>query len=700
MHFDRHVVARVLRHTRERLALDLGEVDDRAELRGAGGDCGADSQARVGSQVGEGDHDRGVAARLHVDARAVVIAVEDVRGHADDRPVHRRVDVGAGHSPHVEGARSRPAAAAERVVAHAAGAAAEEAPSDAADEALVRLSADGVERERAVVGGVVADRGDAALGDRQLKAERALERNHLRPRRSRGQEPCSRRGRRRSDRVGAARPESCQEQGDERDRREQHKPRQSPLSACSGYFRPPPLHKRVPGGAWHARHGNRGCLGVQFENRFDLVRAEGERAVDGEIPVPGRGSKRYDPGGTMPRMAGSAAGAARIQIPRWIQRVGLPMLLLLLWVVAGAARHVVFLFLVAALIAFLLNPLVRGLTRVWIPRGLGVAIVYLTFAAIVIGAGAALGTVVINETKSSASRVDDDFTVAHGRPYETHAYRDVDRLQHWLSKHHLGGVKVQKQGHDLVNRIRKHDVSKYTGKVIDFVEGAAIGTIKFLFSLVLVIVVSIYMLLDMPRLARAVDRRFPPHPSSPPLLTRIERSLASYVRGQVLLSLIIGVSAGTGLWLLGTLGWAPGADRYAVLFGAWVAVTELIPYLGPWLGALPPFFYELVVHPISALWVFLLFLAIHQIEGHVVVPKVMGSALRLHPLLVIFGLLAGGELYGLPGALVALPLLAAGRAMWEFFGERVELESWEEGGVPPVDVELEEAPPPPAAASG
>jgi hypothetical protein len=71
----------------------------------------------------------------------------------------------------------------------------------------------------------------------------------------------------------------------------------------------------------------------------------------------------------------------------------------------------------------------------------------------------------------------------------------------------------------------------------------------------------------------------------------------------------------------------------------------------------------------------------------------MGSALRLHPLLVIFGLLAGGEIYGLPGALVALPLLAAGRSMWEFFSERVELEPWGEGGVPPVEVDVE--PPPP-----
>jgi len=104
------------------------------------------------------------------------------------------------------------------------------------------------------------------------------------------------------------------------------------------------------------------------------------------------------------------------------------------------------------------------------------------------------------------------------------------------------------------------------------------------------------------------------------------------------------------------------------------------------------------VHPISAVWVALLFLGIHQIEGHIVVPNVMGSALRLHPLLVIFGLLAGGEIYGLPGALIALPILAVGRAMWEFFSERIELEAWREGGVPPVEVELDEEQPPPIAA--
>ena len=387
------------------------------------------------------------------------------------------------------------------------------------------------------------------------------------------------------------------------------------------------------------------------------------------------------------------ARAAKMEIPRWIQLVGLPLLLLFLWVVAGAVRHVVFLFLVALLIALLLNPLVRVVQRVRFPRGFAVALVYLAFAVTLIAVIGAIGTVVVNETKTAAKRVDSYFTDVNGQTGQVAAARDVDRLQEWLDNHRLGGIDIQERGHRLVRDIQRHDVGKYTNKVVDFLEGAAISIGKLLFSLVVLLVVSIYMLLDFPRLERVIDRRFPPDPGSESLLRRMEHSLTSYVKGQTLVSLIIGTSAGIGLWLFGVLGWLPNGDKYALLFGAWVAITELLPYLGPWLGAIPPFIYALVVHPVSAIWVALLFLGIHQIEGHVVVPNVMGSALRLHPLLVIFGLLAGGEIYGLPGALVALPMLAAGRAAWEFFSERVELEPWGSSDVP-VEVEVEERPPP------
>ena len=391
-------------------------------------------------------------------------------------------------------------------------------------------------------------------------------------------------------------------------------------------------------------------------------------------------------------MASMARGAPTLQIPRWIQLVGLPMLLLLALVMAGAVRHVVFLFLVATLVALLLSPLVRAVGHLRVPRGFAVAIVYLSFAAAMILVIGALGTVVVNESKTAANRVNSYFTDVNGRSGQTAADADVDRLQHWLDTHRLRSVKIQERGHKLVKQIREKHVGKYTSKVVDFLRGAAISLGKLLFALVVIVVVSIYMLLDFPRLARAIDRRFPPPPGSRPLLVRMEYALAGYVKGQFLVSLIIGTSGGVGVWLLGALGALPGGDKYALLFGAFVALTELIPYVGPWLGAIPPFLYALVVHPIAAIWVTILFLAIHQIEGHVVIPNVMGSALRLHPLLVIFGLLAGGEIYGLPGALIALPLLAAGRAMWEFFAERVQFEPWQAGPVP-VEVEVEPASP-------
>jgi predicted PurR-regulated permease PerM len=435
------------------------------------------------------------------------------------------------------------------------------------------------------------------------------------------------------------------------------------------------------------------------QGRFhpELALVEREPAVLEEAPTPAVVPNPPDGRCTIARMPGTPIPPARtpptrLEIPRWIQLVGLPLLLILAWVIAGAVRHVVFLFLVALLIALLLNPLVRGLGRVWIPRGLAVAIVYLTFAAAVAVAVIALATVVVQQTRHASTRVDNYFTVSSGRPSETGAARDLARLQVWLDDHHLRRVRVEKQGTKFLSSIGTKDVEKYTTKALNWAEGAGIAVVGLLFSTLLVIVVSIYMLLDMHRLAAAVDRRFPPLPGSTPLVERMEQALASYVKGQLALSLIIGVSVGVGLWILGITGLMPNGTRYALIFAVWAGITELIPYIGPWLGALPPVLYALVQHPLSALWVALLFLGIQQLEGHVVVPKVMSHSLRLHPLLVIFGLLAGGEIYGLPGIIVALPLLAAARAAWGFFGERIELEPWTADGTVDEVVGVELAP--------
>jgi predicted PurR-regulated permease PerM len=381
-----------------------------------------------------------------------------------------------------------------------------------------------------------------------------------------------------------------------------------------------------------------------------------------------------------------------IRIPRWIQLVGLPVLLLVAFFLARPLGHVLFLFLTAAVIAFTLNPLVRDLTRLRLPRGLAVALVSVVFATLFVALLVALGTVVVSETRSAADRIDAYLTEESTVTGQTGVEVDIDRLQRWLDDHGLEGIRIEKQLDDLAQSIGAGEISGYAQDAISFARGAALSVIVLLFSIVLVVVITIYMLLDMPRLESSIDRRFPPH-GGLPLTQRIERALWGYVKGQAILSLVIGTSAGVGMWILGTTGLVEGAEKYALLFGIWTAFIEVIPYIGPWLSAVPPAVYALVVDPIGVLWVAALFVFIYQVEGHVVVPNVMASALRLHPLLVIFGLLAGGELYGIAGVLVALPTMAAGRAIWEFFGERLDLEPWEDAPEGPLAVEVEVEPP-------
>jgi predicted PurR-regulated permease PerM len=394
-----------------------------------------------------------------------------------------------------------------------------------------------------------------------------------------------------------------------------------------------------------------------------------------------------------------------IQIPRWIQLVGLPVLLVLAFLLAGTLGHVLFLFLTASVIAFMLNPLVRDLTRLRLPRALSVTVVYAIFAATVTAVLIAIGAVAFDQALNAGERIDDYVTSEDPVTGQTAAERDVDELQAWLDDHGLERIQIREQLNDWVDSLSGSDISSYVQEGIEFAQGAALSVVLLLFSLILIVVISIYMLLDMPRLERSIDERFPPH-EGPPLTQQIESALWGYVRGQAILSTVIGTSAGVGMWVLGETGLVEGAQEYALLFGLWTAFIEVIPYIGPWLSAVPPVLYALFVDPIGVIWVAALFLFIYQVEGHIVVPNVMASALRLHPLLVIFGLLAGGELYGIAGVLVALPTMAGLRAVWGFFRPRVQLERWGEGAPEvPVEVQLEPVegvPPaePPRAASG
>jgi predicted PurR-regulated permease PerM len=198
------------------------------------------------------------------------------------------------------------------------------------------------------------------------------------------------------------------------------------------------------------------------------------------------------------------------------------------------------------------------------------------------------------------------------------------------------------------------------------------------FALVLVLVLSIYMLLYGPAIGDGVRGVMPPGSGArdDDYPTRVVRAVAGYVRGQILFSLAMGAGATAGLWIFGALGIFPDGKTYALAFGVFFGLMELIPYLGPFLGAAPPVIVALLQDPLTAVWVALLFVAIQQLEGHVVAPLIFGHALRINPILVIFALLLGGALSGLIGALVALPILAVVRETVVYLRQHLVLEPW------------------------
>jgi predicted PurR-regulated permease PerM len=396
-------------------------------------------------------------------------------------------------------------------------------------------------------------------------------------------------------------------------------------------------------------------------------------------------------------MAGMSPDSPRkIEIPRWVQLVGLPLIVVGAWQFTSAVSHAVFIFLVAGLIAILLNPIVRAFCALRIPRPASVAMVYLAFALAFVAAGILAGTVIANQAQAASDVVEREFTVQPNQ-HETPAQQRLDRLQQWLDDHNLSQVDVRDLGDKVQQKIDSLDVQSVSGRAVGIAQGVLLGVVESLFNVVLVIVVSVYMLLDAPRLSRWLSTLFP---GEDDLMSRCERALLSYVRGQTLVCLVIGLSAGVLMYLLGVLGIFQNGDDYAIAFGAFAAIVEVIPYVGPWIGAIPPFVVALSESPSAAIAVALAFLVIHQIEGHIVIPKLMGGAISVHPLAVIFALLAGQQLYGFAGVLVTLPLVAVGREMWAFFHERLALQTWADAPAVPVEVPVEVSMPPPAPPPG
>ncbi len=202
-----------------------------------------------------------------------------------------------------------------------------------------------------------------------------------------------------------------------------------------------------------------------------------------------------------------------------------------------------------------------------------------------------------------------------------------------------------------------------------------------IFDLVLVFVLSVYMLLYGRQIGTLVRRTMPDGDGSKaddyPSL--VQRAVSRYIGGQLLFSTIMGTSVGLALYVFGVIGIFPDGRTYAVAFAVFYGVMELVPYIGPILGALPPVLVALFTKPITALWVTLLFVGMQQLEGHVVAPQVFGHTLRINPLLVIFALLLGLQVYGVVGALIALPILAVVRETAVYLDRHVSSKPWDHG---------------------
>src|SRR6185437_3003589 len=155
------------------------------------------------------------------------------------------------------------------------------------------------------------------------------------------------------------------------------------------------------------------------------------------------------------------------------------------------------------------------------------------------------------------------------------------------------------------------------------------------------------------------------------------------VRAQLFFSIVMGTTAGVALFLFGLAGIFPDGRTYAFAFGTFFGVMELVPFIGPVLGAIPPILVALFQDPLTALWVVLLFIGLQQLEGHIVAPQIFGHALRINPLIVIVALLFGDAIYGIIGALISLPVAAVLRETILYLRRHVVLEPWRPRPPPP-----------------
>lgn len=321
----------------------------------------------------------------------------------------------------------------------------------------------------------------------------------------------------------------------------------------------------------------------------------------------------------------------------------------LLWItVAVLAGALLFLlapilspFLFAAILAYICNPLVDRMGRHRVPRALAATIVLLLIATVAALLLMILLPLLIAQVRAVAQQVPLylDWFRSHLEPWLLDSFGvglDVQLLKDWLVEH----LAV---------------VQKVAVRLLPSLGVGGLALLEFLVNLVLVPVVLFYLLRDWDKLVHHVDVMIPRrwHASAVRILHDMDRVLGEFLRGQLLVMLLMGVFYSVSLWLVGL--------EYALAVGLVSGILTFIPYVGVIAGVVLATLAGLLqfetVTPLF--WIWGVFFIANMLEGYVFVPLLIGDRIGLHPVAVIFALLAFGQLFGFTGVLLALPVSAA-----------------------------------------
>ena len=341
--------------------------------------------------------------------------------------------------------------------------------------------------------------------------------------------------------------------------------------------------------------------------------------------------------------------------------------LLVLYVIFEIGSVVILPVLASIALAYLLNPIVRMFERKGISRSIAalIAIISLSLATV------AFFSYIVPELWAQGSRasrsVIESFTPENAKRQRDFLRRFSPALER------VAGDKIEQFLSDPVT-FYNENIGEPTAATIDEegkIKPARTGAsviFSYIFSsldLLLVPFFVFYILVDFPRWRDAMEDLIPPRfrDSFSRLFDESGRILESYVRGQLLIGLIMAVFYAIGFWFLGVPAWA----GIAVIAG----LLNSIPYIGTAIGMLMAggFTFASGGRGWELAGVLGVFVAVQTLEGYVLTPKILGGRLNLHPMAVFLGLLVGGKLFGILGIVLAIPAIAIGKVFLKFGNE-------------------------------